>query len=185
MIKLLLQLFISFFKLGLAAFGGGYAVIPLLHREAVEHRRWISDEELTDMMTLAQTMPGIIFVNSSTMVGYRVCGFWGALVATVSSITPTFILILVITVFLWEYTDFPVVNKIFTGILLGVTSLIIYSMTKMWKTVVKSRFDFFLALLSAVLLLVFRINVIFVILGLTVLGFSYNYFFIKSGENRT
>ena len=121
-IKLLTQLLVSFFKIGLIAFGGGYSVIPLFQRELVERRKWVSNDELTDMMSIAQTLPGIIFVNSATIVGYKVGRFWGAFFATLASITPTFVLILVITTYFWEYTDNPIFIKAFTGVLLGVTS---------------------------------------------------------------
>ncbi|MCX7923364.1 MAG: chromate transporter [Clostridia bacterium] len=180
MIKALFQLFITFFKIGLLAFGGGYAVISLLQKEAVEGRKWISNEELTDMMAIAQTLPGVIYVNSSTMVGYRVCGLLGALTATFASIIPTFMIVLVITVFLWDYTNNPIAKKIFTGVLLGVTALVIHSIFKMWKSVVKSYFDLILVIISSCLLIVFKTSVILVIVGVAFAGFMRNLYKFKS-----
>jgi chromate transporter len=167
-------LFNSFFKIGFIAFGGGYAVAPLLQKEAVERRGWIGGEELTDIMALAQTLPGVVFTNSATMIGYRVAGFWGAFIATTASIIPTFAITIIVTAFLWKYTDNLWVRKTFTGILLGVSALIIYSVTKLWKTAVKDYFDILLVLLSAAALILFKINAVLVILGVAIIGFSRN-----------
>jgi chromate transporter len=173
-LKLLYGLFVSFFKIGLISFGGGYAVIPLLQLEAVERRKWLSKEELLDTIAISQAFPGIIIVNSSTMIGYRVCGFWGSLVATTATLIPSFCLILVITAFFWKYTENIYVRKAFSGILIGVTSLIIYSMTKMWKSSIKGYFDIFLALVSTSALLLFKLNAVIVILLVLAVGFVYN-----------
>lgn len=177
-----LALFTSFFKIGLIAFGGGYAVAPLLQKEAVEHREWINSEELTDIMAIAQTLPGVIFTNSATMIGYRVAGFQGAFIATTASIIPTFAITIIVTAFLWKYSDNPMVRKTFTGILIGVSSLIIYSITKLWKTAVQDYFDILLVLLSAAVLILFKINAVLVILGIAALGFSRNYILARRGK---
>lgn len=170
-VKKIIQLFISFFKIGAIAFGGGYAVAPLLQKEIVEHRKWITSEELTDIMAISQALPGIIFTNSATMIGYRVAGFIGALVATTSSIAPTFIITLVVTSYFWNYTENVWVQKALTGVLLGVTALILYSITKMWKSAVRNYFDIALVVLSSLLLIIFKASAIYVILGVAVLGF--------------
>jgi chromate transporter len=175
-----LVLFNSFVKIGAIAFGGGYAVVPLLQKEVVERRRWIGSEELTDIMALAQTLPGVIFTNSATMIGYRVAGFWGALVATTAAILPTFAIMLIVTAFLWKYTSSIWVQKTFTGILIGVSALIIHSITRLWKTAVKDYFDIFLVLLSAGALILFKVNVVLVILGAAVIGFARNMIVLKT-----
>jgi chromate transporter len=180
--KLIRQLFTSFFKIGLVAFGGGYTVIPLLQREAVESRQWVTSKELAEIMAISQTMPGIIMVNSATMVGSRIGGFWGGLTATTAAIAPTFIITLLVTVFFWGYTDNSLIKKALTGILLGVTALIIYSITTTWKSVVRTYFDIFLVILSSALLLLFKINVVLVIIGTGALGFAYQLFRVKGGR---
>jgi chromate transporter len=177
--KILVQLFLSFFKIGLTAFGGGYAVIPLLQREAVEHRKWLTSEDLTDIMAISQTLPGAIYVNASTMLGYKVFGFWGALIATTAAVIPTFTIILLIVVLFWNYTDNPIVKKAFTGALLGITALVITSIVKMWSTSVKSILGIILVIISSVLLIVLKVNVVFVIIGITVISFSWNVLNLK------
>lgn len=183
-LRLLFSLFVSFFKIGLISFGGGYAVIPLLQLEAVERRKWLSKEELLDTMAISQAFPGVIIVNSSTMIGYKAGGFWGSLVATAATLIPTFCLILIITVFFWNYTGNIYVKKAFSGILIGVTSLILYSLTKMWKSSIKGYFDIFLVLLSTSALLLFKLNAVIVILLVLAVGFTYNlYAAKKEGEH--
>lgn len=170
----LLKIFLTFFKIGFIAFGGGYAVAPLLQKECVEHRKWITNEELTDIMAIAQTLPGIIFTNCATMIGYRVSGFFGALIATASAITPTFVITILVTTFFWKYTENPIIQKAFTGILIGVSALIIYAISKMWKSSVKNYFDIFLVLFSATCLILFKLSGVYVILGISVIGFFRN-----------
>ncbi|TGE31587.1 chromate transporter [Desulfosporosinus sp. Sb-LF] len=179
--NIFLEMFITFFKIGCLAFGGGYAVIAILQKEVVELKQWVGNDELTDIMAISQTLPGIIFVNSATMIGYRRKGILGAIVATFSSILPTFFLILILTFVIWGFTDNIFVHKAFTGILLGVTALILNSVKKTWKTAVKHYSDIVLALLATGLLLFTSVNVVFILLLMAGLGFGRNMYFMKAG----
>ena len=176
-----LEMFITFFKIGCLAFGGGYAVTAILQKEIVELKQWVTNDELTDIMAISQTLPGIIFVNSATMIGYRRKGVLGACLATLTACLPTFILILILTFVVWGVTDNPIVHKAFTGILLGVTALILNSVKKTWKTAVKHYTDIILALISTVLMLFTSINVVFVLLLVAALGFAKNLYFLLRG----
>lgn len=183
-LKLLIQLFVSFFKIGLMAFGGGYTVIPLIQSEIVERRKWITDEELTDVMAISQSLPGAIMSNASTIIGYRVRRFWGALLATVASILPTFIIVLVVAVLFWGYTDIPVIKKAFTGVLLGITSMIICSLMKLWKTAIRNYFDVLSAVLASTLLILFKVNAILVIIIIAAAGFIRNLIIFRSENGK-
>ena len=97
--KVLLQLFVSFLRIGLFTFGGGYAMIPLIQKETVENKRWISDEDILEIIAIAESTPGPIAINSATFVGWRVGGFLGALLATLGAVIPSFAVITVIFVF--------------------------------------------------------------------------------------
>ncbi len=176
--KIFIEIFIVFFKIGCLAFGGGYAVIGILQKEVVELKQWIDNNELTDIMAISQTLPGIITVNSATMIGYRKKGILGAMIATISSILPTFFLILILTFFIWGFTDNIIVHKAFMGILLGVTALILNSVKKTWKTAVKHYSDIILALL-ATLLLFTNVNVVLILLFLAGLGFGKNLYYMR------
>ncbi|MDR3599580.1 MAG: chromate transporter [Desulfosporosinus sp.] len=177
--KLFLEIFITFFKIGCLAFGGGYAVIAILQKEVVELKQWVDNDELTDIMAISQTLPGIIFVNSATMIGYRKKGVSGALIATFASILPTFFLILLLTFVIWGFTDNIIVRKAFTGILLGVTALILNSVKKTWKTAVKQYSDIVLALMATALLLFTNVNVVYILLIMAGLGFAKNLYYIR------
>ena len=92
---ILLQLFLSFAKVGVLTFGGGYAMIPLLEREIVEKRRWASSEELMDYYAVGQCTPGVIAVNTATFIGYKTAGNLGGIVATLGVVFPSFVIITV------------------------------------------------------------------------------------------
>ena len=183
-IKLLFQLFVAFFKIGMLAFGGGYAVIPLLQKEVVEYRKWIAAEELIDIMAISQTLPGAIMSNSSTIVGYRVCGLSGAIIATTASLIPTFTIMLLVTVFFWNYTDNPLVKKALSGILLGVTALILYSITKMWKSAVKNYFDTAIVIAASASIILFKVNAVLIILAVAVIVFSRSFLVYMLGGKK-
>ena len=95
--KKLFTVFITFFKIGAFTFGGGYAMIPLIQRETVENHKWISDDDILDIIAIAESTPGPIAINSATFVGYKVAGFWGSFAATLGVVLPSFIIILVIS----------------------------------------------------------------------------------------
>ncbi len=94
------QLFSTFFKIGSFTFGGGWAMISIIQREVVEKRHWIKQEEFLDLLAIAQSMPGILAVNISTVIGDRLKGVKGSLAAALGTILPSFIIILMIAIFL-------------------------------------------------------------------------------------
>lgn len=121
------QLFITFFKIGLFTFGGGWAMISIIQREIVDNHRWLKPDEFLDLLAVAQAMPGILAVNISTVVGDRLRGLRGALAAALGTILPSFVLILLIAVFLTPETikGNPTLNRIFMGIRPAVVALIV------------------------------------------------------------
>ena len=95
--KKLWQLFASFFKIGAFTFGGGYAMIPLIQKEAVEKRGWVTDDDILEIIAIAESTPGPIAINSATFVGYRTCGVLGSVCATLGVVLPSFGIILTIS----------------------------------------------------------------------------------------
>lgn len=110
-----LKLLISFFKIGLFSFGGGYAMIPMIQNE-IESNGWMSPTEFADIIAIAEMTPGPIAVNSATFVGYKVAGITGGLVATIGVSLPSLILILLVSRIFIKYMDHPVKNAIFYGV---------------------------------------------------------------------
>ncbi len=131
--KKALQLFITFFKIGAFTFGGGYAMIPLISKEVVENKKWITDDDILEIIAIAESTPGPIAINSATFVGYRVCGFWGSFFATLGTVLPSFCIILAISYVLEEFQDIKAVQYAFNGIRAGVLALLVKALVTMYK----------------------------------------------------
>jgi len=121
------QLFATFFKIGAFTFGGGWAMISIIQREIVEKHHWIAEDEFLDLLAVAQSMPGILAVNISTVIGDRLRGLRGSLCASLGTILPSFLIILAIAIFLTPDTikNNVVISRIFKGIRPAVVALII------------------------------------------------------------
>ena len=124
-------------KIGFFTFGGGYAMLPMVKKEIVEHYNWATDEEVLDMFAIGQITPGIIAVNTATFIGYKVKGVWGAIFATVGVVLPNLIIISLITTFLYKYRQNEYVTHAFNGIMAIIAALIVNAVVKLWKTGVK------------------------------------------------
>ena len=135
--KLLLSLFITFAKVGVMTFGGGYAMLPILQREVVENKGWATEEELADWFAIGQCTPGVIAVNAATFIGSKIKGFFGALFATLGVITPSIIIITVIAAFISNFAHLPVVIHAFAGIRVAVAALILSTCIKLFKSAIK------------------------------------------------
>lgn len=178
------KLFTVFFKLGAFTFGGGYAMIPLIHKEIVEKRHWATDEEVLDMFAIAESTPGVIAVNTATFVGYKVAGFWGALVSTVSVVIPSFIIISIIALFFEQFVALKWVSYAFDGISAAVVVLIINAAIKLGKVNKKNLFNLVLTVLAFVLAAFTPINVIFVLLGAMLVGIIADLITRKRNNNK-
>ena len=105
----LIKLFVTFAKMGLFTFGGGYAMLPMIKRESVEKNGWATEDEIMDYYAIGQVTPGVIAVNTSTFVGHKVKGLVGSIVATLGMIVPPIIIITLIAIFLKNFSDLKVV----------------------------------------------------------------------------
>ena len=134
---ILLQLFLTFAKVGVMTFGGGYAMLPIMQRELVENKGWASEDQLADYYAVGQCTPGIIAVNTATFVGYSQAGVAGGIFATLGVMFPSIVIIVVIAAFLRSFMHLEVVSHAFNGIRAGVTALILASVIKLFKGAVK------------------------------------------------
>lgn len=121
----LLDIFWSFLKIGAFTFGGGYAMIPLIQHEVIHRRRWIEERDFLDLLTLAQTAPGPIALNTAVFVGYKRRGYLGALSAIMGVIVPSFLVILVVAIFFASIRDNAYVDAAFKGMRPAVVALIV------------------------------------------------------------
>ena len=110
-----LELFISFLKIGIFTFGGGYAMIPIIQREVIDNHHWIEEKEFFDLLTLAQSAPGPISLNASVFVGYKMYGYRGALMALAGVSLPSFLIILFVAIFFSQIRENPIVDAAFKG----------------------------------------------------------------------
>ena len=131
---LYLKLFISFFKIGAFTFGGGWAMIPLIEREVVDKQNWIKREDFVDALAIAQSLPGVLAVNISILIGNKLRGLKGCLMATLGTILPSFLIILAIAIWFVQTYDNPVVERIFKGIRPAVVALIVSPVFSTAKT---------------------------------------------------
>ena len=163
----LFQIFTTFMKIGIFTFGGGYAMIPLIQRETVVKRKWVDDDDILDIVAIAESTPGPIAINASTFVGYRVGGFFGAVVGTVGMILPSFIIILAISFVLNSFQDVQAVKY---GIRAGVLALIIRALWLMYKNVKKCAVSYIVMAAAFILSAFTSVNVIVVIAGCALFG---------------
>lgn len=120
-----LQLFYTFFKIGLFGFGGGYAMLSMIQGEVVTRYNWISTQEFTDIVAISQSTPGPIGINAATYVGFTTTGnVWGSILATLAVVLPSFILMLTISKFFLKYQKHPIVAAVFSGLRPAVVGLL-------------------------------------------------------------
>ncbi|NLL72313.1 MAG: chromate transporter [Clostridiales bacterium] len=119
-----LELFFSFFKIGLFSIGGGYAAMPLIQEQIVVIQNWLTMKEFTDLITIAEMTPGPIAINSATFVGNQVAGFTGSIVATLGCVVPSFIIVLILARIYFRYKDLSVIQGVLEGLRPVVVALI-------------------------------------------------------------
>ena len=146
--KNVLRVFFAFFKIGLFTFGGGYAMIAVIERELVEKKQWIAHEEFLDIIGIAESSPGPLAINSATFIGYKKCGFLGALFATLGVILPSFIIIFAISLVFEQFLALEYVGYAFRGIQACVAFLILSAGIKMLKHLKRNFFNILMVCLT-------------------------------------
>ena len=134
--NILVSLFLTFARIGVCTFGGGYAMLPILQRELVEDKKWATETELADYYAVGQCTPGIIAVNTATFVGRSQAGIAGGVIATLGLVFPSLVIIMVIAAFLQNFMHLEFVIHAFNGVRAGVVALILSSVIKLFKNAV-------------------------------------------------
>jgi len=143
----LFELFVTFAKVGVMTFGGGYAMLPILQREVSENKGWASEEELMDYYAVGQCTPGIIAVNTATFVGRKQAGVIGGIVATAGIVFPSLVIICIIAGILNNFADIPAVKSAFAAIRVCVCVLIFNALTKLWKKAIVDKATLFICVI--------------------------------------
>ncbi len=164
------RIFLSFLKIGAFTFGGGYAMIPLIQKEAVEKRKWITDDDILEIIAIAESTPGPIAINSATFVGYRACGFLGSACATLGVVLPSFAIILAISYVLREFQELAAVQYAFQGIRAGVLALLFKALWSMYSKSPKGWAAYVIMAGAFLLTAILNVNVLFVLIGCALFG---------------
>lgn len=175
MLKELLTLFLTFAKVGVMTFGGGYAMLPILQREVVENKGWATDEELTDYFAIGQCTPGVIAVNTATFIGSKERGAVGAAIATLGVICPSIIIILIIAAILTNFASLPAVGYAFNGIRVAVAVLILNAVIKLIRSNLKQPVSILICVLAFAASL-FSLSPVIIVLSAGAVGIAYGYF---------
>lgn len=170
------QLFSIFFKIGAFTIGGGYAMVPLIQNEIVDKRKWIAHEDFLDLLAIAQSAPGVLAVNISIFVGYKLKGFRGSLVTTLGAVLPSFLIILSIALFFSNFKDNPMVERIFKGIRPAVVALIAAPTFTMAKSANINRYTIWIPVVSALLIWLLGFSPIWIIILAGTGGFLWGKF---------
>lgn len=179
-----LKLFLTFFKIGACTFGGGYAMISVIQREAAEKNKWVTDDEIIDMLAISESTPGPIAINSATFVGYRVGGVFGSACATFGVVLPSLIIITLIAYFLRQFAEYKVVRYAFNGIRAGVVALVAKAFITMFKKCPKNVFSYTLLALSLVSVAFFDVSALIIIAAAAVIGVLF-FVFTRKKEAKT
>ena len=173
------ELFLTFFKIGLFTFGGGYAMISLMERETVENKKWVTSEDILDMISIAESTPGVMAVNSATFIGYKIAGVLGSLCATIGAVLPSVIVITIIGYFGELLKNNYWINAAFRGIRACVVVLILNAVVKIVKPMEKTWLTLTVAVIAFALVTLLNVNAVWLILFGLVFGVVYRGFFCK------
>lgn len=171
--KLYFEIFITFFKISSFTFGGGYAILPLLMSEISEKNKWMSEAEITDIFTMSQVVPGLLYASTATFIGFRVGGIIGAILATIAVLLPSTIAIMALILFLKNYFDNIFVQKLFKGIIIGVTAITGILTVDLIKKHINSIFTLSLLIISFILLEFFNVKSFYLVLAGIIIGIIY------------
>ncbi len=166
------KLFTSTFLLSAFTFGGGYVIVPLMKKKFVDKMNWIEEEEMLNMVAIAQSSPGPIAVNTSILIGYRMAGIPGAFLSTFGTVLPPLIILTVISFFYQSFQNSTVVRALLKGMEAGVAAVIVDVVLGMAGTVLKGKqiFSILMMVSAFVVTVVFNINVIYIILVCGLIG---------------
>ncbi len=160
-----ITMFISFFYIGAVTIGGGIAMLPIIEDEFVNKKKFLTKEELLDAFAISNSLPGVIAVNTSLIVGFKVSGIIGGIIACIAVILPSFIAILIIAPFFDKIQEVEIINKAFLGVKSALLAIILATIYGMGKGVLINRFNITLFILNIIFIIFIKINVVYVLLG--------------------
>lgn len=174
--NLYVALFKTFFKIGMVTFGGGYAMIPMIEAEIVDRYKWIKKEEFLDLIAIAQSCPGVFAINISTFIGYKLRKTPAAIVTSVATALPSFLIILLIAMFFHQFSENKIVAAAFAGIRPAVVALIAVPTFNLAKSAKINLANCWIPILCALAIWIIGVNPIWVIIAAAIGGYIYGQF---------
>ncbi len=166
------ELFWTFFKIGAFTFGGGYAMIPLIEKEVAENKKWVTNEDVLDIVAIAESTPGPISINAATFIGWKLSGRVGAFFATLGVVLPSFLCILAISYVLRQFESVQAVKYAFFGVRAGVLALIIKALWTMYQQCPKDKVAYALMAAAFAAVAFFDVSVLLVIACCAAVGLA-------------
>ena len=166
----LVELYLAFLKIGAFTFGGGLAMMPIMQRELIEKRGWITEEELIDYFAIGQSTPGIIAVNVATFVGYKKLGWFGGIIGTIGVVTPSWVIIMLLAGAISSIDKYPMAQKALHGINVAVAALLTSVIVKFSKKTIKSVWNAVFMLLAFGLIYFLKVQSVWIIVSALIIG---------------
>ena len=186
-LNILLDLFLTFAKIGLFTFGGGYAMISIIENNCVERKKWITHDEMMNITVIAESTPGPIAINCATFTGYKKAGFPGAIAATFGMVIPSFLVIYLISMFLDNFLELTVIANAFRGIKIAVGILILDAAITMIRKMHKKKLPRTIMICSCIVMLginIFSLNFSSISLMLIAAAVSLSIFVIQGAPEQ-
>lgn len=176
--QLFFKLFLSTFYLSAFTFGGGYVIVPLMRKKFVEQLQWIEEDEMLNLISIAQSAPGAMAVNTSILVGYHLAGFLGAFVTILGTILPPLITLSLIALIYTAFKESRVVNAVLKGMSAGVAAVVLDAVIKMGKRIWQEKKIFMQLLMAGAFIAIFffEVDVIVIILASGILGLGFTFY---------
>lgn len=172
--KILLELYLTWFKMGLFTFGGGMAMLPIIEKEVVQKHKWATEEEILDYYAIGQCTPGVIAVNTATFVGYYQKGIIGGIVATLGVVSPSFIIINLIATLISNFSELEIVQHALLGINVAVCMLLINAIRGLWKKSIKNIASFTIFAIALVLAVFTNLSTVLQVIVAAILGIVFS-----------
>ena len=165
--------FTTFFRIGLFTLGGGYAMIPLIEEEVVNRKKWVSKEEMLDLIAIAQSCPGVFAINIAIFIGYKLRKLRGAIATALGTALPSFLIILAIAIFFKQFEDNKVVAAIFRGIRPAVVALIAVPTFRLGQRAQLNKFTIWIPVVCALAIWALGVSPIYIIIVAGFAGYIY------------
>ncbi|MGI6787158.1 MAG: chromate transporter [Acholeplasmataceae bacterium] len=174
-LKKYLDLFLTFFKIGLFTFGGGYVMLGIIEKEVTEKKEWITKDEMFNLLAIAESTPGPFAINAATFIGYKRAKFLGSFLATIGVVLPSFIIIILISIFLQQFSTNQYIQGFLKGIQAGVGVLIFQAAYRLSKPIKKSYFNIIIFFIALIIAFLTNFNLIYLMLIFIAFGITIYY----------